>query len=35
MLLVTEQNKIIMTEGLKDRFSLNEGRKETIRVAEE
>lgn len=35
MLLVTEQNEIIMTEGLKDRFFLNEGRKEAIRVVEE
>lgn len=35
MLLVTDQNEIILTEGLKDRFSLNEGRKETIQVVEE
>ncbi len=32
MLLVTYQNEIIITEGIADSFSLNDGRTETIRV---
>lgn len=34
MLLVTDQQEIILTEGIADRFSLNEGRNETVRVLE-
>ncbi|HJC23165.1 MAG TPA: FAD:protein FMN transferase [Candidatus Eisenbergiella merdavium] len=32
MLLVTDQNEIFLTEGIADRFSLNDGRTETIRI---
>ena len=35
MLLVTDKNEIIITEGIADRFTLNDGRTETIRVIEE
>lgn len=34
MLLVTDKNEIIITEGIADRFTLNDGRTETIRVIE-
>ncbi len=34
MLLVTDENEIILTEGIAERFTLNEGRSETIRVLE-
>ena len=34
MLLVTDQNEIILTEGIADRFSLSDGRTETVRVLE-
>ena len=34
MLMITGQSEIILTEGLAGRFSLNEGRAETIRVIE-
>lgn len=32
MLLVTDENEIILTEGLADRFTLSTGRTETVRV---
>ena len=32
MLLITEENEIILTEGIADRFTLREGREETVRV---
>ncbi len=32
MLMVTDQHEIILTEGIADRFSLRDGRTETIRV---
>ena len=32
MLLVTDENEIILTEGIADKFTLSEGRKETVRV---
>ena len=32
MLLVTDENEILLTEGIADRFSLGDGRTETIRV---
>lgn len=34
MLLVTDEKKIVLTEGIADRFSLSDGRTETIRVLE-
>lgn len=34
MLLVTDENEIILTEGIADSFSLNEGRSERIKVLE-
>lgn len=34
MLLVTDENEIILTEGIADRFTLSDGRKETVRVLE-
>lgn len=34
MLLVTDENEIILTEGIADRFELSDGRSETIRVLE-
>lgn len=34
MLLVTDQNEILLTEGISDQFSLDDGRSETIRVIE-
>lgn len=34
MLLVTDKNEIILTEGIVDRFTLSDGREETIRVLE-
>lgn len=35
MLLVTNENEIILTEGIADQFELSDGRSETIRVLEE
>ena len=32
MLLVTDQNEIILTQGVAERFTLAEGREETVRV---
>lgn len=32
MLLITDQNEVLITEGIADRFSLNEGRRETTMV---
>ena len=32
MLLVTEENEIILTEGIADRFVLDDGRSETVQV---
>lgn len=34
MLLITDENEIILTEGIADQFELSEGRSETIRVLE-
>lgn len=34
MLLVTDEEEILVTEGIADRFTLNEGRTETVRVLE-
>lgn len=34
MLLVTDEGEILVTEGIADRFTLNEGRTETVRVLE-
>ena len=34
MLLVTDENEIVLTEGIAGRFTLNDGRKETVRVVE-
>lgn len=34
MLLVTDQDEILITEGIADRFSLSDGRTETVRVLE-
>lgn len=34
MLLVTDENEIILTEGIVDKFTLNDGRDETVRVLE-
>ncbi len=34
MLLVTDEKKIVLTEGIADRFTLSDGRTETIRVLE-
>ena len=31
MLLITEQNEILVTEGIAQQFSLNDGRTETVR----
>lgn len=35
MLLVTNEKEIIMTEGLADRFTLSDGREETVRILEQ
>lgn len=32
MLLITEEGEILITEGIAEQFTLNEGRTETIRV---
>lgn len=32
MMLITDKNEIMITDGIADRFTLNEGRQETIRV---
>ena len=34
VLLVTDQDEILITEGIADRFSLSDGRTETVRVLE-
>ena len=34
MLLVTDENEIILTEGIADKFTLSDGREETVRVLE-
>lgn len=34
MLLVTDEGELILTQGIADRFTLNEGRPETLRVLE-
>ncbi len=34
MLLVTDENEIILTEGIADKFTLSEGREETVQVLE-
>ena len=34
MLLVTDGNEIILTEGIADKFTLSDGRDETVRVLE-
>ena len=34
MLLVTNENEIILTEGIADRFTLGDGREETVQVLE-
>ena len=34
MLLVTDEGEILVTDGIADRFTLNEGRTETVRVLE-
>ena len=35
MLLITDQNEIAVTPGIAERFTLNDGRKETVRVIEQ
>ena len=32
MLLVTEDNEVILTEGIAEQFTLSDGRTETVRV---
>ena len=34
MLLVTDDNEILVTEGIADKFTLSDGRQETVRVLE-
>ena len=34
MLLLTDENEIILTEGIAERFTLGDGRAETVRVLE-
>ena len=34
MLLVTDEKEVILTEGIADKFTLSDGREETVRVLE-